>query len=174
MNGKVTESLRIYVACLAAYNSGILHGEWIDVSQDVGDIWDGINAMLSASPVAGAEEWAIHDYEGFGELRLSEYEGVERVQALAAFIEEHGTLGSAVLAYVCGDLEEAESAMENYSGCCKSLADYAQELTEETSEIPAHLASYIDYERMGHDMEINGDLFTIETSFDEVHVFWNS
>ena len=26
---------KIYVACLAAYNNGHLHGEWIDATQDV-------------------------------------------------------------------------------------------------------------------------------------------
>ncbi len=48
-----------------------------------------------------------------------------------------------------------------------------QELTEGTSEIPKDLEFYIDYERMGRDMEYSGDVFTIETAHDEVHVFWN-
>ncbi len=43
---------------------------------------------------------------------------------------------------------------ENYSGCYKSLADYAEELTEDTSQIPENLVWYIDYERMGRDMEL--------------------
>ena len=38
---------------------------------------------------------------------------------------------------------------ENYSGCCKSLADYAEELTDEASEIPENLAFCIDYEAYG-------------------------
>lgn len=46
-------------------------------------------------------------------------------------------------------------------------------LTEGTSEIPEHLARYIDYSAMAHDMEISGDIFTIETGFEEVHIFWN-
>lgn len=62
---------------------------------------------------------------------------------------------------------------EQYNGCYSSLADYAQELTEDTSEIPEHLEFYIDYERMDRDMELGGDVFTIETAFDEVHVFRN-
>ena len=62
---------------------------------------------------------------------------------------------------------------ENYCGCHSSLADYAQELTEQTSEIPENLAFYIDYERMGRYMEMSGDIYTIETAHDEVHVFWS-
>jgi len=37
--------------------------------------------------------------------------------------------------------EDARKAMEeNYSGCYKALADYAEELTEDTSQIPENLA----------------------------------
>lgn len=61
---------------------------------------------------------------------------------------------------------------ESYSGAYSSLADYAQELTEQESEVPKHLEFYIDYEKMGRDMEMSGTVFTIETAHDEVHVFW--
>jgi len=30
-----------------------------------------------------------------------------------------------------------------------------------------------DYERMGRDMDLSGDIYTIETAYDEVHVFWS-
>ncbi len=56
---------RIYIACLAAYNNGHLHGAWIDADQDADQIRDAIAAMLARSPVEDAEEYAIHDYEGF-------------------------------------------------------------------------------------------------------------
>jgi len=63
----MSEEIKIYVACLAAYNNGYLHGEWIDATQELSDIYDQVNAMLKASPVEEeAEEYAIHDYEGFG------------------------------------------------------------------------------------------------------------
>ena len=54
---------RIYVACLAAYNNGYLHGDWIDADQDVDEIRDEIATMLARSPIEHAEEYAIHDYE---------------------------------------------------------------------------------------------------------------
>jgi len=69
--------------------------------------------------------------------------------------------------------EPRTAAEENYCDCYKSLADYAQELTEETTQIPENLSYYIDYERMGRDMELNGDVFTIEAGYEEVHIFWN-
>jgi hypothetical protein len=50
---------RIYVACLAAYNNGCLHGRWIDATTP-DEIWAQVRAMLADSPEPDAEEWAIH------------------------------------------------------------------------------------------------------------------
>ena len=61
----ITETPRIYVACLASYNSGILYGAWIDADQEPDAIMEEVSAMLKASPEEGAEEWAIHDYDNF-------------------------------------------------------------------------------------------------------------
>jgi antirestriction protein len=163
---------RIYVACLAAYNNGILHGAWVDAAQEPWSIYDDVKAMLSASPIAGAEEWAIHDYDGFGEVTISEYASFERVGALASFIGEHGAVGAALLDYYSGDLDEAQEAMNGrYMGEHTSLADYVQEMTEETTPIPHALRYYIDYRAMARDAELNGELFTVSTAFDVVHVF---
>ena len=163
---------RIYVACLAAYNSGYLHGAWINAAQEPWSIYDDVKSMLSASPVAGAEEWAIHDYEGFGEIRIEECTGFERVSALAMFIAEHGEIGAALLDHYSGDLDEAAEAMaDRYMGQHASLADYVQELTEDSAAIPHTLRYYIDYQAMARDAEISGDLFTVSTAYDVVHVF---
>jgi antirestriction protein len=163
--------IRIYVACLAAYNNGILHGCWINADQDVDGIRAGINAMLKASPIAGAEEYAIHDYEGFEGASLSEYQGIESVAELAAFIAEHGELGGKLVEYF-GDLDAAREAIEDhYAGQYQSVADFAQELTEQSAEIPKALEYYIDWERMARDLAIN-DVLTIETGFECVHIFW--
>lgn len=169
----MSNEIRIYVACLAAYNSGYLHGAWIDATGEVDNIQEQINTMLESSPVEDAEEYAIHDFEGYGSYRLSEYEGIERAQEIACFIEEHGELGAELLGYY-SDIEDARKAIEeSYCGCHTSVADYAQELTEDTGNIPSHLEMYIDYERMGRDMELGGDIFTIETGYQEVHIFWS-
>lgn len=63
---------RIYVASLADYNAGRLHGCWIVANQSPDDIYREIQEMLSASEVPNAEEWAIHDFEGFGDHRVDE------------------------------------------------------------------------------------------------------
>lgn len=173
INSTSDSEIRIYVADLAAYNAGYLHGVWIDATLDVDDIQAHIDTMLAASPVSDAEEYAIHDFEGFGSYRLHEYAGIESAHEIACFIEEYPDFGAALLDHT-GDVDEARKvAEEDYCGCHRSLADYAQELTEETSDIPSHLINYIDYEKMARDMEMSGDVFTIETAWDQVHVFWS-
>lgn len=163
---------RIYVACLAAYNNGYLHGAWINAAQEPWAIYDAVRVMLAASPIAGAEEWAIHDYEGFGGIRIEEYTSFDRLSALASFLAEHGVMGAALLEHYCGDLDEAREALaDRYLGEHPSLADYVQEVTEETTAIPQPLRYYIDYAAMARDAELNGDLFTVSTAFDVVHVF---
>jgi antirestriction protein len=129
--------------------------------------------MLNASPVGDAEEYAIHDYEGFDGYALNEYEGIESAHAAACFIDEYPDFGGDLLNHFSSIDEAKQAAEENYCGCYASAADFAQELTEQSMEIPDSLAIYIDYDRMAKDIEMNGDIFTIETGYENVHVFWS-
>jgi len=164
------DTLQIYVACLASYNNGILYGEWIDVTQSEDDVKADIQAMLKNSPVEDAEEYAIHDYEGFGNLRLSEYESIATVVVYAEFIVEHGELGQALLADY--GLEEAERMISDcYQGCFDSEVDFARELFEECygNAIPEGLMFYFDVEAFARDMFI--DHYCSVSSNGMIHVF---
>ena len=165
-----TNQCRIYVACLAAYNSGFLHGAWIDVT-DYDAIWNGINAVLRSSPIPHAEEWAIHDYEGFHGITLEEYEGVDFVLKMATFVEKYGEVGAEVMSYY-GDMDSAERAMEEqYSGEFDCELDFSSELFDDLygSEVPDHLQSYIDYEAFNRDLFIS-DYFSVRLN-GKIHVF---
>lgn len=152
----VNDKPRIYVACLAAYNNGILHGTWIDADQDAWAIYDGITQMLHASPIPNAEESAIHDYEGFEGVRIAEYAGIDGVAEMAAFIAEHGKLGAELIAHF-GELDEARAAIaDRYYGAYSDLADYVQGITEECLTIPESLRFYIDWQAMARDAEMSG------------------
>ena len=167
-----TTDIQIYVADLAAYNAGTLHGVWIEATDALDDIQDQINTMLASSPVEDAEEYAIHDFDGFKGCSIEEYEGIDSAHEKALFIEAFGALGALVLTHFCGDMAESREALEDcYCGAYGSLADYAQELTEDSTEIPDHLKPYIDYERMGSDMEMSGGIYTVEVKWNEVHIF---
>ncbi len=164
---------RIYVACLAAYNNGYLHGAWIDADQDADEIRDEIAAMLARSPTKGAEEYAIHDYEGFEGVSIKEYAGIDTVARMGAFIAEYGRLGAGLLEQFVGDIDQAETALQDcYHGQFASLADFMEDLTAESGiTIPEALRYYIDWKAMARDAEMNGEFFTVETAHDEVHVF---
>jgi len=56
--------------------------------------------MLKASPVEDAEEYAIHDFEGFAGCSVYEYEGLESVHEKALYVQEHGELGAILLAHM--------------------------------------------------------------------------
>ena len=130
--------------------------------------------MLARSPIEHAEEYAIHDYEGFEGVTISEYAGIDTLVRLGAFIAEHGALGAGLLEQFGGDMDQAESAFEDcYHGQFASLADYMEELTTESVTIPKALRYYVDWDAMARDAEMGGDLFTIETAHGEVHVFSN-
>lgn len=166
---------RVYVACIAAYNLGLVHGAWLDAAQELAALRDGVCRMLAASPVAAAEDYAIHDYEGFGSLHIEEHTGLDRLSALASFIAEQGALGAALLDHFSGDLDEARDAVsDRYRGSHASLADYLQNQIEATIAIPHALRLHIDYDAMARDAEINDDLFTVCTPGDAVHVFAGS
>ena len=59
-------------------------------------------AMLATSPEGFAEEYAIHNYEGFGGYALSEHEGIETAHEVACFIVEYPDFGGELLSYFSG------------------------------------------------------------------------
>jgi antirestriction protein len=166
---------KIYIACLAAYNDGHLHGKWVIANQDVELIKKEIVEILRTSPVSNAEEWAIHDYENFYDAEdfLGEYPSLEDVVKVAEFVMEHGKIASALIDD-CRDIDDAIRMLnEEYAGVYDSLADFAEESYCENNNIPDNLVYYIDWEKMGEDMVLGGDITSIETGWKEVHIFWN-
>lgn len=167
------ETPRIYVACLAAYNNGKLHGRWIDVT--TADEMDAkIKAMLAESPEPGAEEWAIHDFEGFQGIKVHEHESLHDLEEIAAALEEHGDVFGALAGYL-GHPKEALEAIENgaYQGTFRALEDWAEQYWDDTGmlkEIPENARRYIDFERWARDAELSGDIFTVEGG-EGVYVF---
>lgn len=163
---------RIYVACLAAYNNGQLHGAWIDADQSADAIHDEIRAMLASSPIPGAEEWAIHDYEDFGGIQLAEYEGIDRVAEIAALLAEYGEPFGAWADY-CGDAVSAKEFRDAYRGEYESEEVYAEELVDDTgilAEVPENLRYYFDYGRFARDLFMS-DMHSVRSGHGTVYVF---
>ena len=165
---------RIYVACLAAYNSGRLHGTWIEANQGKDHVRDCVRTMLAGSPAPNSEEWAILDYEGFEGASISEYASFESVCALAEFVSEHGEIGAKLYEYYGNNLDDASTAFDHYAGEYTSAADFVETLHDDIeTEISESVSYYIDWERLARDMVLSGDIITFQTGFDAVHVFWS-
>jgi antirestriction protein len=166
---------RIYVACLAAYNNGILHGEWIDADQPADEIHEAVQRMLAASPEPGAEEWAIHDYEGFGKLRIGEYESLERIADIAAGITEHGPAFTAWLSYdESHDPSDSAAFAEACRGEWDSLRAYAEDYAEQTGMNDAADRAgspyvVVDIDMLTRDLDI--ELYSVESGHSTVYVF---
>jgi antirestriction protein len=146
----------IYVACLASYNNGRLHGMWVDATQDTDDIQSDINYMLSYSHQEDAEEHAIHDYQGFLGLSIGEYESIKKISELAQIIEEHGAPYVAYANNVGIEYATVEGFEDAYRGEHDSELDFATEFFDECMDVPEHLANYIDYEKYANDLFMDG------------------
>ncbi len=158
---------QIYVASLSDYNDGRLHGSWLDAARTPEELQVDITAMLAASPLPGAEEWAIHDFEGFAGVRLDENESLDTVSQLAAGLAEHGPAFAAWADIAGRDEETLQRFEEAYLGHWDSLAAYADELFEDLGyaelldkAMPAGMQPYVrfDAEAFGRDLHLGGDI----------------
>lgn len=164
---------RIYVACLAAYNHGCLYGDWFALKDydDVEELSAAIQEMLKDSVIPNAEEFAIHEYEGFYGYQIHEYENLETVLTLGYNIAEHGE------AYVLfcknyGSIADVEDFQEAYVGEYDSEIDYAQEIFDEQhiTVIPEAIRNYFDYALYAQDLFIN-DYFAMKNETNRVYVY---
>jgi antirestriction protein len=173
---------RIYVASLADYNEGRLHGVWIDAAQDEQELERCVKEMLARSPSPGAEEWAIHDYEGFGLLRLDESESFAAVARIAEGIAEHGPVFAAWAARVDTDSDQFDEFEDVYMGEWESGEAFAEEMLEDLGQIeeimrgvPEHLAPYveIDYQGYFEGLVSGGEIIPVEKPDGGIYVFRN-
>lgn len=153
--------MKIYIASLSDYNNGILHGRWIDLDGlDGSDVHAEIDEMLAESPTAKetgfpAEEWAIHDSEGFD---CSEHEDLYELCEFVRLVGEHGE-AFAIYCDNVGDRTDEDGFQDRYCGCFKDKEAYAYHIIEECYELEStmgNLACYFDYEKFARDLFIDG------------------
>jgi antirestriction protein len=171
--------LRIYVASLADYNAGRLHGDWIVLDSDVNRLWQKIQAILDTSEEPIAEEWAIHDYEGFGPVHVREYESLDTLARVAEGVDRYGAGFLAALS-LCGGVRGVEEAFkrieDGYQGAWESVRDWVEELMEdchgrELEALPPLLRYAIDWDDVARELELSGDVETVELE-NQQHIFW--
>jgi antirestriction protein len=142
----------IYVACLASYNSGVLHGKWIVPANNVVELQKQIDEVLEASPVPNADEYAIHDYDNFP--NLSEYPSLEKIVQTQVAIEAHGVEVVKGFIEIFGDHNDLDKIDEAFYGTYDSFQQFAEQYADETMLIdcPDHLTHYIDYKAIERDL----------------------
>ena len=157
----------IYVASLSDYNSGWLHGAWIEATDDEIEMGELIGNMLAASRQPGAEEYAIHDHMGFGDWWPSEFESLSIIARVARGIQSHGLAFTSWIDY-CGDVDAADDSFDQaFRGVWSSMHGYAEHLLEEIGVTlrvePASFETYIriDTEALARDLDI--ELYSCET-----------
>jgi antirestriction protein len=190
----MNETPRIWVGCLAAYNSGILFGEWMDADDGEDMVNDQIADLLRRSPcpnvvvecpkcygkddckickgageVASAEEFHICDHENFGGFEVARYSSISEVCKAAELIAEHGDAYRAAASAFCPD--EIEQALEErYRGVWDSAGDYAHDFAEscgDLSDIPEQLKYCIDWDKYADSMELT----EVRLGDGSVHIF---
>jgi antirestriction protein len=169
-----TSEPRIYVACLSSYSNGKLHGKWINCFNTTADqIEEQIEAMLESSPEEDAEEWGIHDFEGFGEYKVSENEDLDNLVELVDLIEEYGEVALAVTEFEVHVDRIKLLCEEGYIGTYTDRGDWAAEYLKDTDILPDNklVTMYFDYEAYARDTELNGDVYFVEVGYNKVLAF---
>ena len=164
-----TRKPQIYVACLAAYNGGFLHGKWITPEADEEKLLAQFDEVIKTSPVSGAEEWAVHDYDEFP--NLGEYPSIDDIIKVQEAIDEHG------IAIVNGfienwSIEDLEHIDDAFYGEYDSFTSFAQQTAEDTIEglnDNSTLARYFDWKSWEHDLSY--DYAEVEAENNQVHIF---
>lgn len=169
--------MRIYVADLAAYNNGILSGGWIDLPSDdidaeVQRILDaGTSARVDAGVYDGvpSEEFAIHDYEL--PWNIDEWENIHDLNNAARKYDELDDTDRKKVNFLVSQGDNIDKALQLYDLVDiyedMSYQDLAEQIVDETWNVPEHLEPYIDYEKFARELEmdyaqIGDDLFYIQ------------
>lgn len=145
---KTTVAPSIYVADLAAYNAGIFHGKWILLEgKDSDDVYQEIEAMLaegaklhSQFPGEKHEEFAIHDYEGFGPIKVREYDSISD---LVEHVERMDDDPDKYFAYISAMGDGDGFDPDNIMGPYDSTEDYAWEMLDLMTD-SKDLTSYLE------------------------------
>ena len=142
----------IYVANLEAYNSGLLIGEWLDLTT-----FDSVEALQKeidriATCYMYADEWAIQDTSNFPDL--GENPNLEDVIKVSELIKENSF--EAVKGFLDNwSVEDLEHFEESFCGAHSSFKDFAIQQFDDTMEVPEHLTSYIDYDGWARDLSFD-------------------
>ena len=174
-----------FITNLGKYNEGELIGKWIEFPisdeelnealKEIGCMYTDENGVVH-NPLY--EEYFFSDWECEIPFEYSEYESVEdlniiaeRVEALEAYEQD---VLKVILEEHTSDVDEALRIVEDndyttWSG--NSMADVAKTMAEECGyldSVPDKMQYYIDYEKWGRDLDLEGTFLEGSGFFVEV------
>lgn len=173
--------MQIYVADLAAYNAGLLKGEWLDITGlDSDEVGAAISEILART---GGEEWAIHDHEDVPSHMVDEYMSIAELAALGQLSEsvQDGAYPWEAVTWamdrVSGGAWEISQEIENHmGGTYRDREDWACDFLESTGALEglnSQLQYYFDFDKYARDCELSGDVSFIELDDGGVLVMHN-
>lgn len=178
---KLTLRPMVWIGCLAAYNNGELHGDWVDAAVEGEELVRSAQEILSRSPEPDAEEWAIFDFDEFGNYRVEQYDPLEHVARIARGIREHGHAFAAWAELHDGDETMLDGFEDSFLGEYESLEAWGREVLDELNldgflrmgAIPEAIRPYlhIDYEGWARDAELGGDVYIEQAPGGGIYVF---
>lgn len=148
---------RIYIACLASYNAGVLHGEWIIPATNKDELQKQIDDMLKKSRQPYADEWAVHDYDSF--YNLGEYPDLEDIiKVQESYLNFHTVeiVNAFLENWSVADLDNIDDAFISWGwDSFQDFADHeADEMLDEHLNDSANcIRSHFDYKSYARDLE---------------------
>lgn len=171
---------RIWIGSLADYNNGTLTGAWVDAAVEDEVLDNAAKAVIATSETPDAEEWAIFDYDEFGDWKPDQYELLSSVAQVARGVAEHGAAFAFWADFHGADPDMLASFTDNYQGEWASAADFARELVDEPGierrvdkTFGDELARYIhfDADAFARDAWLSGDIYVAHKPGGGVWIF---
>lgn len=162
----MTNEIKIYVVNLGKYNEGESVGQWFTLPVDL----DEIKEAIGVEDGSEYEEYAIHDYEA--PFEIGEGHDIEALNETAERMEDMEEDDIEAV----GKIMENDSSIEFDEACNMledgdarlwyedSMADIAYTWHDETgTDMDAPLMEYVDWERVGRDMEMEGTFLEVRS-----------
>ena len=171
---------RIWIGSLADYKNGVLHGDWVDAAVDDEELVEAAKRIVASSETPDAEEYAIFDYDEFGDFKVGEYEQLSLVAKVARGIAEHGPAFAVWAELHDADPDMLDAFEDSYLGEYDSAEDWAREVLDEAdidrrleTEFGEDLARYIhpDYDAFARDAWLDGDIHVAHKDGGGVWIF---
>lgn len=170
-------SIKIALTNLGKYNEGELNYSWLELPASQEEI-DAAFEKIGVADDTEYEEYFITDYETDIEgLEIGEYENLDDLNELAERLEELDDIDrdtlQAVLEWQGGDISDIIDSLDNY--CLypniQSNEDLGNYWIFESGcyEVPENLQYYIDCEKFGRDLAMEGNGFMSSYGWIEEH-----